>query len=162
MTSWPTPVKVNAKYGPNFQSLPTSIDKDELFAHEFWPLVAPPRKNVPVVGFYPSWMPEVMKASCLQPSSEWIPANDAWMQLPGPIIGYVRAGDDAELTVPVKESMSTPVEELAHAPDNPQGGGEETTLSENKEAEVSATGQGETTVTVTETEEKKSSTIQID
>ena len=106
-------------------------------------------------------MPEVMKASCLQPNSEWIKANDAWMQLPGPIIGYVRAGDDAELTVPVKESISTLVEELVHAPDNPQGGGDETMLSENKEAGVSATGQGETTVTETETKEK-SSTIQID
>ena len=113
------PGQVNAKYGSSFESLPTSVDKDALFAHEFWPLVAPSRRNVPVVGFYPSWMPEVMKASCLQPSSEWVEANDACMQLPGPIIGYVRAGDDAELTVPVKESMPTPVEELVQAPDNP-------------------------------------------
>ena len=58
--------------------------------------------------------------------------------------------------------MSTPVEELAQAPDNPQGGGEKTMLSENKEAGVSATVQGETTVIVTEAEEKKGSTIQID
>ena len=48
------PGQVNAKYGPSLESLPTSVDKDALFAHEFWPLVAPARRNVPVVGFYPS------------------------------------------------------------------------------------------------------------
>ena len=83
------------------------------------------------------------------------------MQLPGPIIGYVRAGDDAELTVPVKESMPPPVEEPVQAPSNPLGVNEETMQMENEGAGVSATGQGVTTIVVTETGEG-SPTIQID
>ena len=93
------PGHVNAKYGPTFDSLSTSVDKEALFDHELWPLVAPARMNVPVVGFYPSWMPEVVRAACLQPSSDWTVANDTWMKLPSPIIGYAQADDDAELTV---------------------------------------------------------------